>query len=90
MSGSEADAHANRTLQSAQDEEARLDRLIGLLHAARDAIGTVVLGQERVAEQMLIGLMGQMLIDPAQAPSGDDLAAALRTMFPPAAGGAPA
>ena len=58
MSGSEADAHANRTLQSAQDEEARLNRLIGLLHAARDAIGNVVLGQEQVAEQMLIGLMG--------------------------------
>jgi MoxR-like ATPase len=58
MSGSEADAHANRALQSAQDEEARLNHLIGLLHAARDAIGNVVLGQEQVAEQMLIGLMG--------------------------------
>lgn len=44
----------------------------------------------QLLQAMLIGLMGQMLIDPAQAPSGDDLAAALRTMFPPAAGGAPA
>jgi hypothetical protein len=41
MSGSEADAHANPTLQSAQDEEARLNRLIGLLHAARENTAVV-------------------------------------------------
>jgi AcrR family transcriptional regulator len=31
-------------------------------------------------QAVLIGLMGQMLIDPAQAPTAKDLAAALRTM----------
>ncbi|HET6508948.1 MAG TPA: TetR family transcriptional regulator [Baekduia sp.] len=31
-------------------------------------------------QAILIGLMGQMLIDPAQAPTAKDLAAALRTM----------
>lgn len=31
-------------------------------------------------QALLIGLMGQMLIDPAQAPTARDLAAALRTM----------
>jgi AcrR family transcriptional regulator len=36
----------------------------------------------QLLQAMLIGLMGQMLIDPEQAPSGADLAAALRTMFP--------
>jgi AcrR family transcriptional regulator len=38
-------------------------------------------------QALLIGLMGQMLIDPEQAPSGADLTAALRAMFatvPPA------
>jgi AcrR family transcriptional regulator len=39
----------------------------------------------QLLQAMLIGLMGQMLIDPEQAPSGADLAAALRTMFPPPA-----
>jgi AcrR family transcriptional regulator len=41
----------------------------------------------QLLQALLIGLMGQMLIDPAQAPSGADLTAALRTMFatPPAA-----
>jgi AcrR family transcriptional regulator len=38
----------------------------------------------RLLQAVLIGLMGQMLIDPDQAPSGADLAAALRVMFPPA------
>lgn len=32
-------------------------------------------------QSILIGLMGQMLIDPAQAPTASDLAAALRTML---------
>jgi AcrR family transcriptional regulator len=34
----------------------------------------------QLLQAVLIGLMGQMLIDPAQAPTGKDLSAALRTM----------
>ena len=34
----------------------------------------------QLLQAILIGLMGQMLIDPAQAPTGKDLAAALRTI----------
>jgi AcrR family transcriptional regulator len=41
-------------------------------------------------QALLIGLMGQMLIDPAQAPTARDLAAALRTMVGPAGPGAAA
>ena len=44
-------------------------------------------GSASSCRPMLIGLMGQMLIDPAQAPTGDDLAAALRTMFTARGGG---
>ncbi|HEY6761735.1 MAG TPA: TetR/AcrR family transcriptional regulator [Baekduia sp.] len=39
----------------------------------------------QLLQAILIGLMGQMLIDPAQAPTAQDLTAALRTMFDGAA-----
>jgi AcrR family transcriptional regulator len=51
--------------------------------------GTEVTDPEQIRvgqllQAVLIGLMGQMLIDPTQSPTAQDLTAALRTMFPPA------
>jgi MoxR-like ATPase len=55
---------AAKTSPIAQEQE-RAARLIGLLGKARDEIGSVVLGQTSVIEQMLIGLMsnGHVLLE---------------------------
>jgi MoxR-like ATPase len=71
MSGSQASAPIRKAGdqpaqdQPAQDEKARLDRLVALLLQARSEIARVVLGQEQVAEQMLIGMMsnGHILLE---------------------------
>jgi AcrR family transcriptional regulator len=44
------------------------------------AVGEREVQVGRFLQALLIGLMGQMLIDPAQAPTAKDLAAALRTI----------
>jgi AcrR family transcriptional regulator len=44
------------------------------------AVGEREIQVGRFLQALLIGLMGQMLIDPAQAPTAQDLSAALRTI----------
>ncbi len=65
MSTAQAEITRPEKALSLEQEQARIARLIGLLGKARNEIARIVLGQDEVIEQMLIGLMsnGHVLLE---------------------------